>query len=139
MLRCDGAVYTQFYGWCVFMCVGCRILANNTKRSDQSMRMKTRITQVKLSMFGRSVGQTLARSFDMLVCMQTWFDFRARPAHTHTHTNTSGTVRNIVGMSKQERKRNKQKAHNNIISLMIYVIPLEGQAKTIVSSHSAKL
>lgn len=37
------------------------------------------------------------------------------------------------------RKRNKQKAHNNIISLMIYVIPLERQAKTTVPSHSSKL
>lgn len=83
-MRCDGAKHSILWMVCIHVC---RLshFSEQHKHSDQSMRMKTRITQVNLFMLGRLVGQTFAHSFDMFVCMQTWFNFRARPVHIRIH------------------------------------------------------
>lgn len=133
---CDAMeLHTQFYGWCIHVCRLSHFTEQHTLYGQSLANWKHALAQVNLSMFGRS---------GMSVYVYDSFNSHARYEYKHREREreweTRRTHLHIVQILLEwERKRNKQKAHNNIISLMIYVIPLERQAKTIVSSHSAKL
>lgn len=109
----------------IHVCRLCRILAKTTLKPIDAN--ETRI--------GQSTYPCM-----VVVCIFAYSFTHAQLDRLASQKNTYIThIHTIQNPLKWQRKRNKQNTHNNIISLMIYVIPLERQAKTIVSSHSAKL
>lgn len=117
----DAMEYIQLYGWysCVSVVAFWSENHSRANRCEWKYALASQLIHVQVCMCIRSHTRAWLTGLKTLV--------------HHRHINP------IQNPLEWERKRNKQKAHNNIISLMIYVMPLERQAKTIVSSHSAKL
>lgn len=117
----DAMEYIQLYGWysCVSVVAFWSENHSRANRCEWKYALASQLIHVQVCMCIRSHTRAWLTGLKTLV--------------HHRHINP------IQNPLEWERKRNKQKAHNNIIFLMIYVMPLERQAKTIVSSHSAKL